>query len=143
MKLTRIDEAYAYGDCTAPPSPVQKHVGRVDCGNTVKFGPDGSEGVCPACGTVYIADGDKATIAAKLEPKGIYAEGADLVVILPHKEIRLELSDDPNDENGASVVADDLKAWVVENRVVATENALYDLLGSFGIDVHVISKTGE
>lgn len=60
MKVTRVDDTYAWSECDNPGN---------DCQNTVKFSYDGSETVCPACSTMYVCDGDSAKIVGYMTHK--------------------------------------------------------------------------
>jgi len=50
MITTRIDQAYAWGECEYK-----------QCRNTVKFADEGSVGCCPACSSLYVISGNTAT----------------------------------------------------------------------------------
>lgn len=60
MKITRVNNTYAWAKCEAPYSGSD----RKTCANTVKFcGEDGCETCCPACATLWVCNGEQATIS--------------------------------------------------------------------------------
>ena len=74
MKINRVNESYAWGDCEKARVPNRlRPTGR--CENTVKFSDDGSHGVCPACSTVYVCHDNTAKIIGHIEHVDDYDKG--------------------------------------------------------------------
>ena len=65
IKITRETPTYAHGECTKPVTGRPAHFPQT-CNNTVKFADLGSEGICPACGTIYDCENQPDVVAKEI-----------------------------------------------------------------------------